>query len=203
VATNGLCSLVQAKLVLGITNPNDTNDDPYLDICIGAASRDIEGMVGYKFWVDAAVATREFYADDYRTLYVDDGISTTTGLVVALDTDDDGTFETTLTLGTDFLLRPTNALDMVPVRPWTEVVLAANYTWPMYISGRPGAQITAKFGWPEVPADITLACMLHTKDLFKAKDSPGGSPEFSPIGASGVSPMVRNLLKPYTKVSVG
>ena len=187
------------KLVLGVS---DTDDDTYLDICVGAASRDIEGMVGYKFWVDSAVVTREFYADDAQCLYVDDGISTTAALVVAIDTDDDGTYETTLTIGTDFILKPTNAADTVPVQPYTEIVAVDNYLWPTR-GDRPGVQITAKFGWPAVPPNIKLACMLHAKDLFKAKDSPGGSPEFAPLPGAGVSAMVRNLLKPYTKVSVG
>ena len=198
MATNPYTTVAQVKSMLGI---GDTDDDAFLDVCLGAASRKIEDLTGDRFWVDSAVTVREFYADDAYCLRVDAGISTTTGLTVYIDEDGDGTFETELTITTDFILKPTNAPDEVPVRPYTEIVLVDNYRWPIHMA-RPSAQVTAKFGWPAVPDDVALACMLLTKDLFKSKDSPGGSPEFAPLDTS-VSRTVKDLLRGYTKVSVG
>ena len=44
-----------------------------------------------------------------NALYLDvDDISVTTGLIVKLDDNDDGTYEKTLTLNTDFFLEPSN-----------------------------------------------------------------------------------------------
>lgn len=210
MATNAYATLTQLKLVTGIP---DMQDDTLLDMALGAASRQIDGYVGYRFWVDSAVKVREFYADDYRCLYVDEGISTDTGLIVAIDADNDGTFETTLTIGTDFILKPSNAPDMVPVLPYTEIALVDNYTWPMYSNGRPGAQVTAKFGWPAVPDDVALACVLLAHELFKSKDTPFGAAgaalgDLMVTGSRTVSygmanRTVRELLAPYRKVAVG
>jgi hypothetical protein len=201
-ATNPYCSLAQAKLVTGI---NDQNDDALLDMAIGAASRQIDGYVGYRFWVDSTVQTREYVADDYACITIEEGISTATGLVVAIDEDGDGTYETTLTIGTDFVLKPTNAADSVPALPYTEIVLVDNYAWPIHPSGRPGVQVTAAFGWPAVPADVVMACALLTHDLFKAKDAPFGVAGAADFGALRITTnrTVLNLLAPYRKVSIG
>lgn len=199
---NCYCTLPQAKLAVGVT---DTLDDTFLDIAINAASRQIDGYVGYRFWQDSTVKTREFWADDYRCVYLDEGISTTSGLIVKIDEDGDGAFETTLTITTDFILKPANAPDMVPVQPWTEIHLADNYSFPILSNGRPGVQVTAQFGWPAVPDDVTMACILLAHDLFKSKDAPFGVAGASDFGVLRITQnrTVMNLLAPYKKVAVG
>ena len=139
--TNGYCTLAELKPELRIPTA-DTDDDSRLEVAIAAASRQIDAHCGRFFWRDASVHTREFYANDYRRCEVDD-ISTTTGLIVQVDDDDDGVFETTLTLSTDFILRPLNAFDRHPVWPYDELVLvdAINGNFPMSSSGRPGVRV--------------------------------------------------------------
>src|SRR4051794_12515523 len=128
--TNGYCTLAQLKLEKGIS---DTVDDDVLSTAINASSRQIDGLCGQRFWQDATVQTRTYRATsrDYLDLLEADdaaGISTTTGLVVKLDTDDSGTYETTLTSGTDFYLEPLNAATRTPVWPYTAIRLSGlNY----------------------------------------------------------------------------
>lgn len=202
--TNGYCTLTQLKDRLNIT---DTADDLELESAINAASRQIDQFCGRRFWQDADVEVREYYPDDSRLCVVDD-ISTTTGLIVKTDEDDDGTFETTLAISTNFILRPLNAADEVPVWPYTEIVVVdgSNY-FPRPSSGRATVQVTARFGWPDVPPDVELACLIQARHLYKAQDATFGSFQ---LGADGMPTRIRPLdqtsevlLSPYRKEWVG
>jgi hypothetical protein len=198
--TNAYASLDQVTAALGI---NDTDEDAYLEVCINAASRSIDKYVGAMFWVDPTVATHYKFPTDSYSLPVEEGISTATGLIVKTDTAGDGTFETTLTINVDFLLRPVDALTKYPIRPYTELY-SINGVWPMPTTGRPGVEITAKFGWPEVPADINLACILLAKDYAKAKDAAFGVAGSNEFGAIRIrqNQTVTDLLNPYKPVQV-
>ncbi len=200
--TNGYCTLSQLKREL--TMPaGDLDDDARLELAIGAASRQIDAHTGRRFWQDATVVAREYVADDARCVYVPDDISTTTGLIVKVDTDGDGTYETTLS-SSDYRLLPTNAADMIPVQPFTRLVISnssANY-FPVFYDGQPGVQVTAKFGWPAVPDDVTKACVIQATQLFKASAAVFGAVQFADAGIalrvrSGLNPMAEALLEPY------
>lgn len=201
---NCYATLAQVKAELGITT---STHDSTLDVSINAASRQIDGWCGWRFWQDASVVDRQFRADNPRYVCIPEGISTTTGLVVKIDEDGDGTFETTLTISTDFILEPLNAADMVPVWPFTEILLADNYYFPRLSNGRPGVQVTAKFGWPAVPDDVTKACLIQAAQLFKAKDTAFDVADFGQEGPIRVgqpmNKLARGLLAPYRKAVVG
>lgn len=207
--TNGYCTLDDLKPELRVPF-GDVEDDARLEVAIAAASRQIDAHCGRRFWQDSTVQTREFYADNSRICHVDD-ISTTSGLIVKVDDDDDGTFETTLTITTNFILRPLNAADMVPVWPYDELVLVDSngaVTFPVHGSGRPGVQVTAKFGWPAVPDDVKKACMVQAAMLFKSADAVFGVTEFANAGAamrvrSSLNPIAAALLAPYARARVG
>lgn len=206
--TNGYCTLAELKPELRIPTA-DTEDDSRLEVAIAAASRQIDAHCGRRFWQDATVQTREFYANDYRRCEVDD-ISTTTALVVQVDDDDDGVFETTLTISTHFILRPLNAADRVPVWPYDELVLvdAINGNFPMSSSGRPGVRVQARFGWSAVPDDVKKACLVQSAMLFKSADAVFGVTEFANAGAAmrvgrTINPIAAALLEPYCKPRVG
>jgi len=202
---NGLATLTEFKSVLGIAAA-DTTDDAELEDCVETASRDVEAYCGKgrKFWQDSTVVDRKYFPSNTACLYVDD-ISTTTGLVVKVDLDDDGTFETTLTIDTDFAVRPVNAAADYPVRPWTRIVLlgGALSGWQCLSSGRPFVQVTAKFGWSAVPEAVKRATLLQAKTLFKADDTTFGTfqlgidgqarnvPRMDPVAAARLEPFVR------------
>jgi len=207
--TNGYATLDQLKAQMRIT-VSDVLDDDRLELSIAAASRQIDAHCGRRFWQDSMVVDRQFYADNSRICHVDD-ISTPSGLIVKVDDDDDGVFETTLTITSNYILRPLNAADMVPVQPWDEVVLVDSngaVTFPLHSTGRPGVQVTAKFGWPAVPDDVTKACLVQAGLLFKADDASLGAIQFADAGVAlrmqnRLHPVAEALLEPYCKARVG
>jgi hypothetical protein len=206
--TNGYATLAQVRAELGGTYAvSDTSDDTLIELSIEAASRQIDGHCGRRFFQDGTVASRTYVAEDTRCLEVDD-ISTTTGLVVKIDETGTGTYGTTLTINTDFLLLPLNAALEVPVEPYTEIHLTDSYAFPRYSSGRPGVQVTAKFGWPAVPDNIEKACIIQAIQLFKAKDAAFGIATLGDMGGgirvqAGLNPIARALVAKFAHPAVG
>ena len=201
--TNGYTTLPLLKAELGIP-PTTTKNDTRLEAAVAAASRQIDGHCARRYWQDSSVVTREYFPDDPYTCWVDD-ISTLTGLIVKIDPSDTGTFSTTLTITTHYIVLPTNAADMVPARPWEKVriVNPDGGTFPMSGSGRPGVQITAKFGWPAVPDDVAKACLIQATQLYKASDAVFGGLSFGDAGfmrvRGALNPMAEGLLEPYVR----
>lgn len=199
---NGYATLAQIKAELSITV---TDYDTKLEAAINAASRQIEGYCDRKFWQDSTVNVRTYWADSSRCVHVDD-ISTTVGLIVKTDVNDDGTYATTLTTPANFILHPVNAAQLVPVWPYTEIQIIDNYasSFTLGASGRPGVQVSAKFGWPAVPDDVVKACTVQATQLYMAATAPFGA---MPIGIDGgvqrvsqsLNAMARGLLDPYVR----
>lgn len=206
--TSGYATLTQVKSFCQISS---SADDVIIETAVNAASRWIDSYCGWRFWQDATVVARTFEAYDEDELCVTDeaggdGISTTTGLVVKFDNDGDGTFEQTLTIDTDFILKPLNAAARYPVWPYTELVLVGGLTFPVPSDDRPGVQITAKWGFPAVPDDVTAACLLLSRDLYKEiKSAPFGVADFGADGPLrvGSNRTARMMLDSYRKPAIG
>ena len=191
--TNGYTTLVAMKNFLSIV---DSTDDTLLEGLIESASRSIDRIANRRFYADSSASARSYRANNNVFVYVDD-ISSTTGLVVKTDDDGDGTFETTLTINTDFLVDPLTASALG--RPFTQLTMVNTLNvWPVYpglfSNGlRPGVEVTAKWGWPSVPDDIETSCQILTADLYKRKDSPGGILGLGDLGAVRMSPLGRDV----------
>lgn len=180
-----------------INAPGDTADDTVMSRAITAASRSIDIYCDRPFGQDAAPTVRTYtWAGSYLNMqsapYVQyvgsistmkvaslelDDVSTATGLVVKTDTDMDGVYETTLTLNSDFRLWPLNAI--ADGEPYTHLILTptSNKVLPWQLAG---VQVTATFGWPAIPAEVTQACLLQANRLCGRRDSwagVAGSPE--------------------------
>lgn len=209
-------SIEELRDELGNYESTDQSDDAKMQRSIDAASRMIDGWCGQRFWIDSTATARTFTPTDSRTLdLVNDavdgdgtGIATTTGLIVKLDTTDSGTYGTTLTVDTDYLLRPSNAAVVSPAKPYTEVALTGvDYLFSGSSYGRPLVQITAKWGWPAVPADVKKACLIQAIDLFKSKDAAFGVAGVADLGVlrvnSGLHRIARALLEPYRRPAIG
>lgn len=208
--TNGYATLVQIRSELTSYAASDTSDDSKLEMSIEAASRMIDGWCGQRFWQDPTATARTFTPQEsnYLDLSDGDGISTTTGLVVKLDLADTGTYGTTLALSTDYLLRPSNAAVLSPAQPYTAIALTGtNYLFIRSAYGRPLVEITAKWGWPAVPTDVTKACLIQALDLFKSKDAAFGVAGVGEMGVlrvnSGLNRIAKALISPYRHPSVG
>ena len=173
MAHAGYVSTADLKTYIGITG---SGQDTNISNAIQSASRQIDRICQRKFWQDSTVQVKTFTPISNIFLDVPD-ISTTTGLIVKLDTNDDGTHEKTITINTDFILRPTNPRELGTGsgehEPFTEIRIlntrSSERFDPDIINN---VQITAKFGFPIIPEDIKQATLIQGLRLFKRKDTP-------------------------------
>ncbi len=175
---------------------SDNTDNDLLEDLIESASRSIDRMANRRFYLDTTASARLYRAYSDIFVYVDD-IGTTSNLAVALDINGNGTYTKTLTLNQDYILDPLTASSLG--RPFTQLTMVSNTeTWPIFPgltqNGlRPGVQVTARWGWPSVPDDINMACLILTADLYKRKDAPGGILGLGDLGVVRMSPIGRDV----------
>ena len=190
---NGYATLTQIKNYMSIS---DNTDNDLLEDLIESASRSIDRMANRRFYLDTTASARLYRAYSDIFVYVDD-IGTTSSLSVALDINGNGTYTKTLTLNQDYILDPLTASSLG--RPFTQLTMVSNTeTWPIFPgltqNGlRPGVQVTARWGWPSVPDDINMACLILTADLYKRKDAPGGILGLGDLGVVRMSPIGRDV----------
>jgi hypothetical protein len=203
--TNGYATLAEIKAYLSIS---DSTDNDLLESLVESASRSIDRIANRRFYADSSASARTYRAYSDVFVYVDD-ISSTTGLVVAIDENGNGSYSKTLTLNTDYILDPLTAASLG--RPFTQLTMVSNTEmWPIFPgitqNGlRPGVQVTAKWGWPSVPDDISVACLTLTADLYKRKDAPGGVLGLGDLGAIRMSPVgrdVASVVRAYKKIAI-
>lgn len=175
---------------------DDYVDDSLLSAHITAASRTIDDICHRTFNLAATASARTFYPDSSLVVRVDD-IGTMAGLEVRIDDDLNGTFERFVTV---FTTQPDNAL--AKGQPVTKLVAYDPY-WPSDI--RPTVQVTARWGWPEVPEPVRAACAILAGRLYKRADSLLGVAGFGDLGAimlRAVDPDVQRMLAPYVRPAV-
>jgi len=203
--TNGYCTQNQLKAFVGIPT-SDSQDDDLLDDAINAASRQIDAFCGRQFYADGSTSARKFFTNDLYRLRVDD-ISTTTGLVVKYDDDDDGTYETTVS-ASEFQVLPINGVvGGIQGNPFyiVELISDGNHEWPLdFSSNRPRAEITAKWGYASTPEQIRQATLMLASELFAMRNAPLG---VAGVGDFGVVNIQQNreitrLIAPFRKGTV-
>ena len=191
--TNGYATLTEIKNYMSIS---DSTDNDLLENLVESASRSIDRIANRRFYLDATASARLYRAYSNIFVYVDD-IGTTSNLVVAVDENGNGTYSKTLTLNTDYILDPLTSQSLN--RPFTQLTMVSNtQTWPIFpgltSNGlRPGVQVTARWGWPSVPDDLNMACLILTADLYKRKDAPGGILGLGDLGVVRMSPIGRDV----------
>jgi hypothetical protein len=178
-------------------------DESLYSDAIEAASREIDGMCGRYFSQDAAVSAQYFWPTSYTCVPVDD-ISTTTGLLVDVDINGNGSYSQSWTLNTDFYLEPVNQNQGGIVGwPYTELrsTLQSKFfpTAQQYLYVRPTVRVTARWGWAAVPAAVKQATKVAATKLYKLSDAPFGVAGFDAFGAVRVRdiPEIVNLLGPF------
>lgn len=194
-------TLAELKQFVGIPDA-DTVDNATLTLALDAASGQVDNYCDRTFTADGSVTTRDYRIDNTGIVDVDP-ISTTTGLIVQSDDNNDGTFETTWTLGTDYRLEPINAA--AAGVPWDRIVTLGTRWFPK-LAYRPAVRVTAKFGWPggTAPAAVKNAALIQASRLWKRKDAPfgvAGSVEFGSEMRllAKLDPDVESLLRPYRR----
>ncbi len=196
------CSKNDLKTMIGLSG---TSQDTNLDNAINASSRLIDQITGRIFFKSESVQVKFFTPDNEYVLDVPD-IATTTGLIVQLDTTDDGSHNKTITLDTDFYLKPLDVVDLdgdndIPYQ--TLVILDRRSSERFDPDIVKNVKITATWGFNAVPDAIKQATLLQSSRLWKRKDSP-----FSTYGSSDtgerelfqkMDPDAKTLIKPYIR----
>lgn len=195
--TNGYATLAQVKSALRIT---DNVDDTLLEQAIESASRRIDGYCGRWFYKTAQTAIL-VYPFDYYNLPVQDIANTT--VTVAVSTQGNGVYDQTWTQGVDYQLEPLNA--SLNSKPYNNIQAIGGKTFPIQLQPNvPYVQVTAQWGWQNVPIDVTQACVLLAIRQFARLNAALGIVGFNDmaIQVKAVDPDVRDLLNQYRLMAV-
>lgn len=156
----------------------DAVDDAQLELAVTAASRAIDDATNRQFGQEPAPVAR-YYTPRWnptrcRWVADIDDVQDVTGLAVAFDGADDGTYADEVTA---YRLTPANAaVDGMPFRRLE--VLGSSAVTPSAVPD--GLRVTARYGWTAVPDTIKQACLLQASRLLARRDAPfgvTGSPE--------------------------
>ena len=187
-----------------------TTKDDIIDDEIAAAEAQIDDYVsrsfdlytdfgtGANFATDAVA--RLFVPDRTQWTWVDDFVYEDSDTVVEKRDSLTGSW-TALTKDTDFQLEPIN--QRMNNKSWaTERIRML--TGSLVIDSFPTLRITARFGWPEVPAQIKSAALLQASKLMDRQDSPAGTMGFDGFGAvvrvmSGLDRDAEKLVAPFAR----
>lgn len=188
---NAYLDVDSLKATLRLTR--ETFDDAFV-LAINAASRQIDNWYGDQFWSDTSPSPRVLQADTTYSVYP--GVfSTLEGALVETDEDGDGVFERQWAPA-EWYVEPARQLNGRPFhrivastwrrfpgagrrgdrRGWldwdTYDYGAANW-WTYGLQG-PRVRVTAKWGWAQVPQEVSMACQILAVDHFKSKDLTNG-----------------------------
>lgn len=211
------------------------HDSEYIR-AINAASRQIDDYCG-RYFYQTTLQAKAFKTDQVDLLLPSSDISTTTGLIVKIDNDGDGVYETTWTLGTHFQLGPMDRNDGVLPYETVEALPIASFpvdginVIPNTVGGGSyrrksrlrRVQITAQWGFPTIPENVKMGCVIAAVDHFKAKDlthvtatygidvriardaTPGNfgrSIKFNRLRAPSMNPEVEALVSSFRKTVI-
>ena len=174
--------------------------DATLESIIETSSRFIDKYCQRQFY--SATSTRYYDTNNTDEVFTDDILSVST---LKTDQDGDGTFETSWTENTNFVLYPYNAV--ADSKPYTRVKRTeqSGYEFPATI--RKCVQIYGSFGFcttANLPKVIKEACILQSIKLFKRKDAPFGVAGTNQFGVithvPELDPDIKMLLDSYRRL---
>lgn len=189
-------TLTELKSQLGIL---DVNEDTLLNKALGTASRAVEKWCGNRvFSLDVSATARVYVPKANYELFIDD-VGTLTGLQV--ETGSGGVYS--VLAATNYEATPTNAL--VRGEPITSL-FDLNYTGVFWAGGvSPRVRVTAQWGWPAIPDEISQATLLVAARLYRRKGSPEGVAGFGDLGVvrvARVDPDVEALLSDFKRTAI-
>lgn len=168
--------LAEIKATLEMSGTNFADAD--ILSALNASCRAIDELADRRFYVDADANQVRYYSPtDPWVLDIDDLVTLTS---LKTDSTGDGTFETTWAT-TDYLKEPLNAA--AEGEPFTRLSTHPLGTQSFPTSYPRTVELTGKFGWPVVPAQIKQATTILTHRLLRrAREVPFG---VSGIGLDG------------------
>jgi hypothetical protein len=189
------CTDAELRSWLGIT---DQDDKTSFTVAISTASRHVDAYCGRRFYPDTTTSNRVYYPVHNRLVLVDD-IATTSGLVVAVDTGDNGTPDTTWN-ATDYQLEP---LNIDNGWPYTKIRSVEGRLFPQ-TGHRPTVHVTAQWRWLAVPEPVKNATLIVAARFYRRRNTPEGFAAGEAFGAIRISsrmdPDAAMMLGPYRAV---
>lgn len=179
-----------------------TINDAAMTNALAVASRSVEAFCDRQFNKTTVASARTYTALTGYLVFVDD-FHTTSDLVIKVDADGDGVYESTLG-SSEYTLSPVNGIRsgisgwpfwQIRLRPSSSTVLPCHEY---------GVEVTAQWGWDAVPAAVKEATLALAEETFKLKDSPYGVAGFGEFGVIRVraNPKIADMLRPYVRTSV-
>lgn len=185
----------------------DTEDDSALDLAANAACTAVAEHCGRTFDKTALSSeTARIYRVADQLWVATDDFWSITNLAVKTDDNDDGVYETTWTINTDFILEPLNRRYHGQDWAYNRIVAVGTRWFPSW-NRRPAVQVTAAWGWETMPYAVKQAALIKAAKLFKRRNSAegvlGGFGDFGPVRVSNrEDPDVVALLAPYRHADV-
>jgi len=176
VANQSYATLAQLKARIGI-DAGTTDYDAELQDALDAAHESVNDDTGRVFTLAGSATARIFNPDGRvscrRTGYVllVDDIGDTAGLIVEIGSG------TSWAPVVDFETKPDNGIAKGDA---IYGLLSPYLYWGYSPAGR--VRVTAKWGWPTVPAKIKQATLLKAQRLYSRKESPTGVAAFGDFG---------------------
>lgn len=173
----------------------DDLDDDRLTAALASASREIEAYCGRQFNDAGAPSARRYMPAPGCLAVVDDFHTAEPVVEVAPDGVTWAPWP-----AADYVLTPLDGIvEGVPGWPWWRI--NAHGGRRFVCSPRPTLRVTARWGWPAVPAPVVEACLLIASESFKLADAPFGVAGFGEFGPVRVrmNSRAQSLLAPYRR----
>ena len=172
---NGYITLAELKTYLGLSG---SGQDDNLENAIEGASREIDAICGRYFYQTSSEV--KYFTPISRTYLEIPDLSSTSGLEVKIDTTDNGTHDTTLTIDTDFYLKPLDAgekeVEGVERQPYTHIFILDSRSSERFDPDIvKSVKVTGLWGFSGNPNAIKQATFIQSARLFKRKDAPFSS----------------------------
>lgn len=188
---HGYITLAEFKKAL--SDEQNTDYDALYVWAIETASRQVDDERGDQFWRSPAPTVRTFRPESSRILWVGD-FATTEGLVIRTDEADNGTYGTTWS-PSDYSAELDEGVRGM-IRPFVKLVAVGSRTFPT-AGYRRSVEVTAEWGWPEVPRQVRQATQILSLDHFRSRDLTGGVAAFSdagPVRVAAFNPIARKIM---------
>ena len=196
---NGYASLAQIKAALRIS-AGDATDDALLEMAVESASRLIDAYCGRNFLL-GGTATRYYNTDDPYVVQIDDARSIT---AVRTSSSENGVFDISFNMTArtgDIQAEPINDYVGGLVWPFTRLRAIGDYVFP--VDKENTVEVTAVFGFPNIPVTVTQATILQSSRIFARLQSPLGVAGFGDMGIMRVGrsldPDVSQLIEGYRR----
>ena len=196
---NGYASLAQIKAALRIS-AGDATDDALLEMAVESASRLIDAYCGRNF-IYGGTATRYYNTEDPYVVQIDDARSIS---AVSTSSSENGVFDISFNMTArtgDIQAEPINDYVGGLVWPFTRLRAIGDYVFP--VDKENTVEVTAAFGFPNIPVTVTQATILQSSRIFARLQSPLGVAGFGDMGIMRVGrsldPDVSQLIEGYRR----